>query len=147
MFYIKGLFLISITIPVAIIDQRSLKIPNLIIIPGIIAAMMIDFFYCHISVYEIIVSFLTGFMVFFLIFYFSKGKMGFGDVKFSAFLALVLGMEIWFVMIFLASFSALVFALIALKSGAVDRNSKIPFGPFLGAAAIVAFSLRGWELI
>ncbi len=63
----------------------------------------------------------------------SKGKwIGFGDVKLSLGLALLLhDWRMVVLMIFLANFSALIYILPTYIAGKINRKSHLPYGPFL----------------
>lgn len=139
---ISLLFLLVVVIPVSLIDIREHKIPNLIIYPATILFLLIRIFIFGDPLFLGGGLIVFGFIPFFLIWYFTKGKMGLGDAKFSAFLALVLGIEKWFVLIFLSSFLALLFALTMIITKRMRRNTKIPYGPFLSLGALAALYIK-----
>jgi len=136
--YIYLAILILIAIPISIIDIKTKKIPNKIIYPAIFIVLTLHILLFKNGIFESLILTLTGFLPFYLIRYFTKGKMGLGDAKYSALLALLLGYENWFIMIFLSSSTAVIFAVIVLKLGKMDKQSRIPFGPFLSLGAIVS---------
>ena len=74
------------------------------------------------------------------------GGMGGGDIKMIAMLGAFLGWEKVFLTIFLGSLigSVIGIAMIILKKG--GRKTKIPFGPYLAAGAILSIFL-GNEII
>lgn len=65
---------------------------------------------------------------------FKKESMGFGDVKLMLIFGMVLGWEIATFTIVLASFVALPISLISLNK---NSNHELPFGPYLGIAALI----------
>ena len=132
------LLLILVTVPVTIIDLRYKKIPDVITYPGIILLLIIKTAVYRVPIYSSVILLVAGFVPFFLIWYFTKGKMGLGDAKLSAFLCLVLGLEGWFLMVFISSSTALIFALYMLWRKKIDRNARIPYGPFLSLGAVVS---------
>lgn len=84
-----------------------------------------------------------------LLYILSKGEwVGFGDVKLGIFMGLVLGWWKGLLAIVLANFIAFAWVLPGLVRGNVKRSSRIPFGPFLIVATVIAFlfgeSLIGW---
>ena len=70
----------------------------------------------------------------------SKGAwVGYGDVKLGVFMGLVLGWENALFALFAANLIGVLFILPGLATGKLSRKSKVPFGPFL----ILAFVLAG----
>lgn len=91
------------------------------------------------------VSVIAG--LYFVLYYVSKGKwVGFGDVKLSIFIGLVLGWQGAIVALFAANLLGTIWVLPGLLSRRLSRTAQIPFGPFLIAACIVTF-LWGAQLI
>lgn len=72
-------------------------------------------------------------------FLFKKESLGKGDVKLMAYIAIVLGVKLSIVVIFIASFIALPFAII---SNLKKDKLMLPFGPFLAIGAIILFLLK-----
>lgn len=70
---------------------------------------------------------------------FKKESLGKGDLKLMAYIAIVLGFKLCIVVIFLASFIALPFAII---SNLKKDKLMLPFGPFLAIGAIILFLLK-----
>ena len=70
---------------------------------------------------------------------FKKESLGKGDVKLMAYIAIVLGIKLSIVTIFIASFIALPFAII---SNLKKDKLMLPFGPCLAIAAIILFLLK-----
>lgn len=77
----------------------------------------------------------------------SKGEwVGLGDVKLGIFMGLVLGWKQGLLAVMLANILAFCWIVPGLLSGKVTRKSRIPFGPFLIVATLLAF-LFGKQLI
>ena len=72
-------------------------------------------------------------------FIFKKESLGKGDLKLMAYIAIILGFKLSIVIIFLASFLALPFAII---SNLRKDKLMLPFGPFLAISAIILFLLK-----
>ena len=70
---------------------------------------------------------------------FKKESLGKGDIKLMAYIAIVLGFKLSIVVIFLASFISLPFAII---SNLKKDKLMLPFGPFLAIGAIILFLLK-----
>jgi len=77
----------------------------------------------------------------------SKGRwIGFGDVKLAVFMGVVLGWQKALVAFILANVISFVVVLPGLATGKLARTSRVPFGPFLITAFIIA-GLWGDQLI
>lgn len=72
-------------------------------------------------------------------FAFKKESLGKGDLKLMAYIAIILGIKLSIVTIFIASFIALPFAII---SNLKKDKLMLPFGPFLAIGAIILFLLK-----
>lgn len=78
---------------------------------------------------------------------FSRGKwVGYGDIKLGLFMGIALGFQRSLLALFLANIIAFMVVLPGLLAGRLTRKSRVPFGPFLIAAFIVAF-LFGRQII
>ncbi len=89
---------------------------------------------------QIIISFVIGSGLFYILFQVSSGRwIGGGDVKLGMLLGLILANgELMLITIFSASLLGTFVTLPLLASGRVKRTSKVPFGPLLIAGAIFA---------
>ena len=74
-----------------------------------------------------------------MIFFFSKGGMGFGDVKFAGVLGIWTGFPGILVTLYLAFFIGGAAALFLCLTHKANMKSRIPFGPCLSAGAILSF--------
>lgn len=70
---------------------------------------------------------------------FKRESMGGGDIKLLFVFGLVLGFPLSIISIFLASIIALPISIILLKK---NTSHEVPFGPYLGIAAIIIFLSR-----
>jgi len=78
---------------------------------------------------------------------FSKGKwVGYGDVKLGVFMGIALGFQRSVLALFLANSIGFLIVLPGLLTGRLKRTSKVPFGPFLIAAFVIAF-LFGRQIV
>jgi prepilin signal peptidase PulO-like enzyme (type II secretory pathway) len=69
----------------------------------------------------------------------SKGRLvGFGDVKLSVFIGVILGWQSALLVFILANVIGSVVLLPGLVTGKLKRTTRVPFGPFLIAAFIIA---------
>jgi prepilin signal peptidase PulO-like enzyme (type II secretory pathway) len=75
-----------------------------------------------------------------LLYTISKGKwVGYGDVKLGVFMGLVLGWPGALATLFLANIIGFLFVVPGLLMGKLNRQSRVPFGPFM----IIAFIIIG----
>lgn len=70
---------------------------------------------------------------------FKKESLGGGDIKLMPILGIVLGFELSLLTIFLGAFIALPVAFLVLHT---KKTNIIPFGPFLGSAALIVYFLK-----
>ena len=80
----------------------------------------------------------TGFFLLFIIALVARGGMGWGDVKFAAFMGAATGFPIIFVALFVGIILGGVVGLILLASRKKSRKQAIPFGPFLAAGTMAS---------
>ena len=137
------LFLSSSFIVIVFSDLKYNIIPDKIVIPAII----ISFLYLLIVNPPLLVSYLLSalgsFAFFLMLFLITKGKgMGFGDVKLSFLLGLVLGFPKIILALYLAFLTgaAIGIILILWKKKRTIKDT-IPFGPFLILGTLVSLFL------
>jgi leader peptidase (prepilin peptidase)/N-methyltransferase len=91
-----------------------------------------------------------GLVLFFLVVFFSRGGMGWGDVKMAALIGLVTGFPLVFVALLMAVIVGGLVAGLLLALKIKKRRQAIPFGPFLSLATIVTLvwgsDILGWYL-
>jgi prepilin signal peptidase PulO-like enzyme (type II secretory pathway) len=132
---------IGILITVSYTDLRWRRIPNAVILPGILIAFLAATFRS-----ELPAALLGGFVgaVFFAIptVIFGPERAGMGDVK----LALFMGLAVYFPAILYTLALASVSALVVIFPGIVfrgwTRETVIPFGPFLALGALVSLAQK-----
>jgi leader peptidase (prepilin peptidase)/N-methyltransferase len=91
-----------------------------------------------------------GFGMALLVVLFSRGGMGFGDVKMAALIGLVVGFPLVFFTLIMAAVLGGIVAVILLLLKKKKRKETIPFGPSLSVASIVTLiwgaDILGWWL-
>jgi len=132
-----GVFLL-IAVPICIVDLRELRIPDILSLGGIALFICLKLVFGQESFGRLAAEFFVGFGVFWLIRVVSRGKLGLGDAKLSALIAVAIGLSAWFASIFIASVIGLVFAAVAIGLFKMDRRTRLPFAPFLTAGAAIA---------
>ncbi len=138
-------FLVGL-IALAIYDIKWMILPNKMIYPFIVAALVQAVFILTSAktpfqaFISLIFSILIGGGLFYLVFQISDGKwIGGGDVKLGALLGLILAdWELMFLTIFTASVLGTLVTLPLIATKKAKKNAHIPFGPFLIAGAIFA---------
>jgi leader peptidase (prepilin peptidase)/N-methyltransferase len=135
-----GLVLVTFLVPIAVIDLDLKIIPNKLTAPAAVLALALGAALEPSYLPEQLAAG-AGALVFFLLpaLIHQKG-MGMGDVKLVAVLGLYLGRAVA-PAIFIALILGVVagVAIMAAKGASEGRRTKVPFGPFLAAGAIVAF--------
>jgi leader peptidase (prepilin peptidase)/N-methyltransferase len=144
---ILGLLLVSILVPVALIDLDHRKIPNVITGPAALAAIVALALLAPDRLPEHLIAGAAAFTAFFVVALVAPGGMGMGDVKLAGVLGLFLGGAVA-PAIFLALLGgSLAGAVIAARNGtAVARKTKVPFGPFLALGGVAGI-LVGTQLV
>jgi leader peptidase (prepilin peptidase)/N-methyltransferase len=133
-----GLLLVIVIVPAAAIDLEHRIIPNRLLLPGSIAALVLGLALDPAGEPARLIAAAAagGFLLLAVLAY--PGGMGMGDVKFAAFLGLCLGRSVA-----PAILAALVIgvgvgaAVVARKGVAKGRKTAVPFGPSLALGAVV----------
>lgn len=127
------------SVPASVIDTKHKRIPDLIVFPAIAVLSVFRKICFGDPLVRILLEILLGYLIFIGIRFLTKGKLGMGDAKFAALMGVFIGFPGWFAATGLASLLGLVFAVTGLFSGRIDKNTKIPFAPFLTAGSIAAY--------
>jgi leader peptidase (prepilin peptidase)/N-methyltransferase len=88
----------------------------------------------------------TGFILLFLVALIARGGMGWGDVKFAAFMGAATGLPLVLVALFCGVILGGVTGIALIVSGKKSRKQAIPFGPFL-ALGTMATLLWGPQML
>ena len=155
-------FYCCLFIALLVIDFEHGILPNRIVYPGIVIALIVAIFGSifgfapgivtgsgfSLWIVDAAVGAGIGFGFLFLVAIFSKGGMGWGDVKLAGLIGLVTGFPLVFVALFLAVVGGGVIAGILLITRVKKRKETMPFGPFLSLAAMATLfwgeSLLHW---
>ena len=141
-FILKGIFFISFLIfasTACVTDIKYRRIPDWTTFLGIGILSVLRLFLLKDTPVIILAELFYGVILFLGIRILTGGKLGMGDVKFAALMGLFNGFPQWFTAVAIASFSGLLFMLAGMAIGKLNRNSRIPFAPFLTAGSIGAF--------
>jgi leader peptidase (prepilin peptidase) / N-methyltransferase len=158
---LKFLIVIATLVVVFVVDLEHFLILDSVVFPvSLIILLMnlsIDYFSKTpiLSMHSNLVSGLLGaaflWLLFFLVWYFSKGQwLGFGDVKLAVLLGLILGWPLIFVGFMLAVISGGIISTCLLIFSGKTLKTQIPFGTFLAFGTILAMfygeKLLSWYL-
>lgn len=153
--FVLWLICIVALVALAVYDMRWQLLPDKIVLPLGIIGVILGFlrFYVHddLGLLATIVQMAGGVAVisglYFVLHYMSRGAwVGFGDVKLNVFIGLILGWQSALLAVFLANILGLLVVLPGLLLKKITPKSRIPFGPFLIAACIIAL-LWGQQII
>ena len=134
-FNIFWLFVVSCLIVIFVYDLKHYIIPNEVIYPAIIIAFLYRLF----GGFNYFLAAIIAGVFFLVIVLISKGKwMGVGDIKLALFMGLILGWPKILVALFLAFLIGALVSVILILFKKKTLKSRIPFGPFLSGATIVA---------
>ncbi|MEA2255763.1 MAG: leader peptidase (prepilin peptidase) / N-methyltransferase, partial [Solirubrobacteraceae bacterium] len=136
---VLGLLLVTVLVPVVLIDLEHRLIPNRITLPAAVAAVVAALVVDPGFVPEQLIAAAAAGGFFLLAVLAKPGGMGMGDVKLAAVLGLYLGRAVApAVLIGLISGVVVGMVIIARKGTAEGRRTRVPFGPFLALGAVVA---------
>ena len=125
-------------VPITLIDVAKLRIPDFLSLGGIGVAVLLKAFIVKEPLLDALAAAGVGFGVFWLIHLMTRGKLGLGDAKYSAFIALTIGMHAWLMTLAVASIAGLVCGLILIGPCGVAKTTRVPFAPFLTLGAVVS---------
>lgn len=133
------LCIISAFIVIFFTDIKYGIIPDKILVPGAIATLIWILLFHQSLLLGHILSALGASLFFLIIFALTRGRgMGFGDVKLSFLIGLILGFPGTLFAIYLAFLTGAILSIILVLTGRKRlKGSTIPFGPFLVGGALV----------
>ncbi len=138
---VEGLISIPFLASILYYDIKEKKIPDLFTYSGMLVILIVRLLQGYFSPWYLIDAF-VGFSLIWLFFIFSKGRIGLGDAKLSAFISIIVGVWAWALAIFFASLSGLLFILVMIKLQKMTKKDSIPFVPFLILGGVISFLLK-----
>jgi len=129
---------ISVLAIITAADFAYYKIPNKVLIPGIVVLFVLRLITHPLGLWTYLIGAVGGFVILYGIALVSKGGMGFGDVKLFFFVGLYVGFENMILTMILASCLGLVYGLALRLRGKLARRQRIAFGPFIALACVLA---------
>lgn len=133
-----ALFYTLILIAVTITDLEHRLIPNRIIYPAIVVALVASGLDPAVAVWQSLAGGLLGFGLFFVFALVGRGALGMGDVKLAAFLGAALGLPVALVALLGGIVLGGLVSLLLLATRRVGLKSYIAYGPFLTVAGWIA---------
>jgi leader peptidase (prepilin peptidase)/N-methyltransferase len=134
-----GIVLVTVLVPVAIIDFEHRIIPNRITAPAAVAALVIGVALDPDFVPEQLIAGAAAGGFFLLAALAYPRGMGMGDVKLAGVMGLYLGRGVGLAVLVGLVAGALVGAVIMARLGAKEgRKTAVPFGPFLALGGLIA---------
>ena len=137
------LFMVTVLIIVSVIDLQKQIIPNKVMYPAIVIALVAMGIVALVEGdYKIITDSLIGAVIIAVPWaiasmVFPKG-FGMGDAKLVAFTGLILGWRSELVGFLIGIALGALAGIVLMIAGKKDRKSRMPFGPFLAAGALIA---------
>ncbi len=140
------LWVAAVGVALAAIDIDTKRLPDVLTLPSylVVLALLVlpaIAYDAWSSYFEAVGGAGVLFGFYYLLAFIKPGAMGFGDVKLAGVLGLVLGWLGWGVLIlggFLGFLLGGVLGVALMVAGRAGRRSKIPFGPFMLAGALIA---------
>jgi leader peptidase (prepilin peptidase) / N-methyltransferase len=137
---VLGLLLVTVLVPVTLIDLEHRILPNRITLPAAVAALVAGLLLDPGLVREQLIAAAAAGGFFFLAAAAYPRGMGMGDVKLAGVLGLYLGRSVApAILIALVAGVAVGAAIIARKGAREGRRTAVPFGPFLALGGTIAF--------
>ena len=119
-------------------DLERRLIPNRVVYPSILLAAALSWAWPDRSVLEVFGGGATALALTSVMFVLGRGAFGFGDVKMSLLMGLVVGLPSVIVGVFIGTFAAGAFVLPLLLLRVLSRRDYIAYGPFIAIGAVVA---------
>ncbi|MDA3852498.1 MAG: A24 family peptidase [Spirochaetaceae bacterium] len=137
---ITALF-ISLLLLCTLWDIKTLRIPNLLSLGGFAILLTLQWIIGEEFPKSFLFSAFLSFVIMLSLVLGTRGKLGMGDAKLTLSIAGVLGLYYWFISLAIASVIALITALVLLGCKKMDKETPIPFAPFLSLGAMLSLWL------
>ena len=136
------LFYTIVLIAAAFFDLRERRIPNKVIAPALLLAL-VTMFYSPGWRPALTGGLLAASIFMVPVILLGPQKAGMGDVKLALFIGLILGVPLVLCALLLTFLAAALVVIGGLVSRRLHRHSTIPFAPFLASGALVCLFLMG----
>lgn len=142
--FFSNVILQLLVITIALICNRSMMIPNILVMPGIAVGIGLSLIRPDVDFQDAILGALVGGGVFFAIALLAPGGMGMGSVKMMAMIGSFLGWRLVIVSMLVAFLAGSAIGLALMFAGKANRKTNISFGEFQALGAIVALYWGEW---
>lgn len=148
--WLQALVFLSLLMIVTVSDLDSMIIPNRVLLVFSLLFLVIRLADPLVPWWDSLAGALLGFSVLYLLAAVTRGGMGGGDIKLFFVLGLFLGTKKVLLTLFFASFLGTLFGLLLIALKKFRRKKPVPFAPFIGAGAWIAYlygdRLLAWYL-
>ena len=127
-----------VSLVVTVTDIRTQKIPDVVVLPAFAGSAVARIVHNPRDGVGYVITGLTVMGVFCLIWYFTSGKLGLGDVKLAGYIGTVLGPGRTLLALFCTGLIGLAICLPLLVIGRLTLSRRVAFGPFLLAGSWIA---------
>jgi prepilin signal peptidase PulO-like enzyme (type II secretory pathway) len=134
---LSALFVLAVSIPIAVVDARSQRIPDVLTLGGSGGLVLLFAIVEPRYLPWLVVQGLFGLGVFVLLHFLSGRRVGLGDAKYSAFIAGGLGVLGWCIAVATGSATALLVAAVGVGTRRLRLDSRIALGPFLATGVLM----------
>lgn len=142
------LFMMAVFVVVFFSDLIYGIIPDTIVFPAILASLLFVFTLQPSSFTFHVLSALGASTFFAVLIFVTKGRgMGWGDVKLSALMGLMLGFPGIIVSLYLAFVMGAVISVLLIAAGRKTMKDVVPFGPFLVTSTLFTFFMEDTLLL
>lgn len=147
---VKLYSVLLVVVAAGIVDLKKKIIPNLLIIFGLSAWVLISAYellftegFKSVFISELI-GFAVGFVLLGAVSVLTKGSLGMGDVKLFGIIGLVTGVYCTYSTLLVSLLASVVVSVIGLATKKVGRKDTIPFGPCIMLGYIVVLFLASY---
>ncbi|OGO45902.1 MAG: hypothetical protein A2W34_00240 [Chloroflexi bacterium RBG_16_64_32] len=134
---LAGLFATTFLV-LTLTDLERRLIPNRVVYPSILLAAALSWTWPDTSVAQVFGGGAAALVLTSVMFVAGRGSFGFGDVKMSVLMGLVVGLPSVIVGMFMAAFAAGGFVLPLVLLRVLHRRDYIAYGPFIAIGAVIA---------
>ena len=134
---LAGLFATTFLV-LTLTDLERRLIPNRVVYPSILLAAALSWTWPDTSVAQVFGGGAAALVLTSVMFVAGRGSFGFGDVKMSVLMGLVVGRPSVIVGMFMAAFAAGAFVLPLVLLRVLHRRDYIAYGPFIAIGAVIA---------
>jgi leader peptidase (prepilin peptidase)/N-methyltransferase len=145
-----ALVYVSMFIVIFVVDLEHLIIPNRVVYPGMVVALMFsglwagfEGFWPGVGIVNALLGGAVGLALMLAPFLLFRDGLGMGDVKLAALMGLACGFPLVLVALMLGILYGGLVAVMLLLFGVKGRKEAIPFGPFLAGGAVLTLLWGG----